>query len=138
MSRPPIKQFNTTGPCVPQTIICFRFYLVKLEVEELINGKFYFILHAPRQSGKKTYLQTLTKQINKKGDFYALYCSLENCEGKIDEIVALTRIIAEINLALKISSIPNLSALAYPEDSLPVSDPSVLVRSFFIRLCLNR
>jgi predicted AAA+ superfamily ATPase len=34
------------------------------EIDGLIDGEYYFILHAPRQSGKTTYLQFLTNEIN--------------------------------------------------------------------------
>jgi hypothetical protein len=32
-------------------------------LDEMIEGKYYFILHAPRQSGKTTLLQFYTNQI---------------------------------------------------------------------------
>jgi hypothetical protein len=103
----------------------------------LINGKFYFILHAPRQSGKTTYLKALTDQINRKGDFYSLYCTLDPCQGITDLIIAIRGIIAQINMSLMDSSVSKLSSLAFPEDSLPSTDPTVMVISFLKRLCVN-
>ncbi|MDR2198758.1 MAG: hypothetical protein LBR53_04775 [Deltaproteobacteria bacterium] len=49
----------------------------------------------------------------------------------------MTRIVVEIYTALKISGIPNLSALSYPDDSLPQADPSIKVRNFLNYLCVN-
>jgi hypothetical protein len=51
------------------------------EIYDLINEEQYFIIHAARQTGKTTLLLELTKQINKEGQYYALYCSLENVYG---------------------------------------------------------
>jgi hypothetical protein len=107
----------------------------QLEVDTMINGKFYFILHAPRQSGKTTYLKALTEQINLKGEFYALNCTLENCTGNKDESTVMTRIVAEINRALKMSSVPNLSVFASSPEPLLLDDPSVLVTIFLNHLC---
>jgi predicted AAA+ superfamily ATPase len=51
------------------------------EITELIKGDNYFIIHAPRQSGKTTLLKSLTATINSTGEYHALYCSLEALEG---------------------------------------------------------
>jgi predicted AAA+ superfamily ATPase len=53
-------------------------------VEQLIDMKQYFVIHAARQSGKTTYLQDLTKRLNAGGKYYALYCSLEIAQGVIE------------------------------------------------------
>ncbi|MDR3203530.1 MAG: hypothetical protein LBV23_02125 [Deltaproteobacteria bacterium] len=63
MKEPPFKQFNTAGPCVPE-----KHYLLPVlprlpEVDDLIEDEYYFILHAPRQSGKTTFLNFLTNKL---------------------------------------------------------------------------
>ncbi|MDR3204020.1 MAG: ATP-binding protein, partial [Deltaproteobacteria bacterium] len=70
------KYFNTTGPCLPQ-----KHYLLPVlprlpDADIMIERKFYFILHAPRQSGKTTFIKFLTDKINAQGQRYALSCSL--------------------------------------------------------------
>ncbi|MDR2197980.1 MAG: AAA-like domain-containing protein [Deltaproteobacteria bacterium] len=132
-----IKQFNTAGPCVPS-----KHYMLPVlpriqGIDEMFDGEYYFIIHAPRQSGKTTYLNTLTDRICAETNFYGLCCSLETCNMVTDDALAMTRIIAEINTALKISGISNLSALSYPDDSLPQADPSIIVRNFLNYLCVN-
>lgn len=76
--------FNVAGPCVPGE----HYMLPALErckgIPELIDRKQYFVIHAARQSGKTTLLQELTEQIDGKGRYHALYCSLESIE-KIPE-----------------------------------------------------
>lgn len=51
----------------------------------LIENKHFFVIHAPRQSGKTTLLQSLARQLNGGGKHHALYCSLESVQG-IEEV----------------------------------------------------
>jgi hypothetical protein len=74
-------------------------------VIEMVDKKFYFILHSPRQSGKTTYLITLTDMINAEGQYYALYCSLEPLEGVADDNEAMTRVVSLICDSLATSEI---------------------------------
>jgi hypothetical protein len=76
MSLSPINTFNATGPCVPEERYMLPVLSRQPELEELIEGKFYFVLHAPRQSGKTAYLQFHADIINSEGRTYALVCSL--------------------------------------------------------------
>ena len=62
------KKFNTTGPCVPE-----KHYMLPVmprlpDAGDMIKGEFYFILRAPRQSGKTTMLDVLTDKINSEGE----------------------------------------------------------------------
>ncbi|MEO3876803.1 hypothetical protein ABGB18_49340 [Nonomuraea sp. B12E4] len=65
--RPPrAKFFNTTGPCDPQ-----RHYMLPPaprlpEARVLIEMDRYFVLHAPRQTGKTTMLRTLARGVSEK------------------------------------------------------------------------
>ena len=73
------RYFNTTGYCNPEW-----HYVVdptrglSKEIYYLIENKQYFIIHAPRQSGKTTLLHALTKQINAEGKYISITFSLEN------------------------------------------------------------
>ena len=58
------KFFNTAGLCFPG-----KHYMVDpvprlKDVEELIEKELYFTLHAPRQTGKTTYLHALARKLN--------------------------------------------------------------------------
>jgi hypothetical protein len=106
-------------------------------VEKMIDKKFYFILHAPRQSGKTTYLLSLVDQINKSKKYYALYCSLESIQDTTETDIAMNLIVAEINTSLHMSGINNLSKLAFPDDSLPQSMYSIKIRKMLNYLCSN-
>ena len=77
-------KFNTTGPCFPDE----HYMLPALDrlpgVRELVAGGNYFVVHAPRQTGKTTALQALVREINEKGDMFALYCTLESLQNRSD------------------------------------------------------
>lgn len=71
------KRFNTSGLCFPG-----KHYMIdplkRLEdVESLIKDELYFTLHAPRQTGKTTYLYAIARKLNKEGNHIALVVSFE-------------------------------------------------------------
>ena len=45
---------------------------------DLIVSKQYFIIHAPRQTGKTTFLHAMAHRLNKEGEYVAVVCSLES------------------------------------------------------------
>ncbi|MDR1578147.1 MAG: hypothetical protein LBT86_08000 [Deltaproteobacteria bacterium] len=119
MSRSTIKSFNVSGPGHPTKHYMSPVLSCQTRVKEMIEGEFYFVLHAPPQSGKTTFLHALTDAINSQGQMYALYCSLEACQGVTDDKTAMNRIAVEINTALQLSSNNNLVSLALPDDRPP-------------------
>ena len=44
----------------------------------LIEDMQYFLIHAPRQTGKTTFLHALAHRLNKEGNYIAVVCSLES------------------------------------------------------------
>ncbi len=48
------------------------------DVIHLIRSKQYFLLHAPRQTGKTTFLHALAHRLNREGSYIAVVCSLES------------------------------------------------------------
>jgi aromatic ring-cleaving dioxygenase len=70
--------FNTTGFCNPEDHYMVEPLrgLVK-EVYALIEKKQYFLLHAPRQTGKTTLLHALAHRINKEGRYIGCVMSVE-------------------------------------------------------------
>ena len=72
--------FNTTGPCVAG-----KHYMLPPQdrvgkIERLIEREQYFVIHAPRQSGKTTFLRSLADEVNQDGERIALYVSLEEAQ----------------------------------------------------------
>lgn len=48
------------------------------DIMRLIEAKQYFIIHAPRQTGKTTFLHSLAHRLNREGKYVATVCSLES------------------------------------------------------------
>ena len=53
-------------------------------IRGLVESRQYFVIHAPRQSGKTTALQALVDEINAAGERYALYSTLETLQNAAD------------------------------------------------------
>ncbi|MBX2926297.1 MAG: AAA-like domain-containing protein [Saprospiraceae bacterium] len=73
------RYFNTTGFCHPE-----KHYMVNPfrdmygDILRLIKAEQYFVIHAPRQTGKTTFLHSLAHRLNKEGTYVATVCSLES------------------------------------------------------------
>ena len=76
------KFFNTTGPCDPERhyMLSPSARLVKAQLSHYIKDELYWVLHAPRQTGKTTFLKSWMKEINASGQALACYVSLEGCQ----------------------------------------------------------
>ena len=81
------KFFNTTGPCNPEDhyMLSAKDRLVGVSLERNLKNKLYWVLHAPRQTGKTTFLQSWMREINSGEEAIACYVSVERCQG-ISEI----------------------------------------------------
>jgi len=80
--------FNTAGPIIPEDHY-FIDPLLRINLNEilgLINQKKYFILHAPRQTGKTSYLMALMDYLNKEGKYTALYTNIENAQAARENV----------------------------------------------------
>ncbi len=71
------------GPVILADIICCRRKerLINAQLDKYISGQLYWALHAPRQTGKTTFLLTYMKEINESGEGIACYVSLERAQG---------------------------------------------------------
>ncbi len=71
------RWFNTAGPCKPEV----HYMLPSLErlpsVARIIEQEGYFVIHAPRQTGKTTAMLTLAQQLTAQGKYAALMVSTE-------------------------------------------------------------
>jgi len=94
-----MRFFNTEGPvnctdhyCLPPLA---RFNLA--EIYGLIAQKKYFLLHAPRQTGKTTCLLALVKHLNEGGVYRAVYANIEAAQALREDVPqAMATIITSI------------------------------------------
>ncbi|MDR1313243.1 MAG: ATP-binding protein [Deltaproteobacteria bacterium] len=102
----------------------------------MIDGEFYFVLHAPRQSGKTTCLQALTKKINSEGRYYAINCSLEFLRNTNDPSTAMKYVVDLLNSEIEASDMAEISRLAYAFDGKPSMNSTVSMVRYLLRsLC---
>ena len=59
--------FNTVGSIIPEDHYFLPHRLNENQLMEFIEKKYYFILHAPRQSGKTTAVLEFVNELNKQG-----------------------------------------------------------------------
>ena len=82
--------FNTAGPVIEGDHYCVpplsRFDLD--EILSLIHQRKYFVLHAPRQTGKTSYLLALMEYLNKEGKYKALYTNVESAQAAGEDVDA--------------------------------------------------
>ena len=78
------KYFNIAGPCIPSEHYMLPALDRLPEIRRLVARRQYFVIHAPRQTGKTTAIQALAREINAKGEMFALYCTLETLQKFMD------------------------------------------------------
>ena len=111
MAPSPRKTFNTAGPCVPSDHYMLPAIPRLSDVHGLIARKEFFVLHAPRQSGKTTAIRAVVQQLNEGGDYYALYCSLEALRG-LDEDKGMVKLLSSLDRVLATSKADALKSAA--------------------------
>ncbi|HLP60447.1 MAG TPA: AAA-like domain-containing protein, partial [Candidatus Deferrimicrobium sp.] len=82
------KHFNTAGPVNSQ-----KHYLIdplsRMDLEEmlfLIDNQKYFVLHAPRQTGKTSYMLRLMDYLNTHGKYKCLYVNVEAAQAARENV----------------------------------------------------
>ena len=100
--------FNTAGPQIPEDNYCIdplsRFDLD--DILDLIRQKRYFVLHAPRQTGKTSCMLALRDYLNERRDYICVYANVEagqTARNNVDAVVRATidTITREARLILK-------------------------------------
>jgi len=92
------KHFNTEGPVIfPDEM--YRIDPLKRwnlkQILALIQQRKYFILHAPRQTGKTSCLLALQDYINKEGQYFALYINVEGGNTTRHNVDSATRAVID-------------------------------------------
>src|SRR5262245_42810027 len=81
-----MRWFNTTGPCNAEL-----HYMIPPEPRlpgcvALVNKRAYFVVHAPRQTGKSTTMIALVRRLNEEGRYAALYFTCETARVFPDDV----------------------------------------------------
>ena len=101
-----MRFFNTTGPVVADDHYCIppleRLNLA--EVRRLIRDKRYFVLHAPRQTGKTSALLALCDLLNAESAYRCVYVNVESGQAMREDVEQVARTILA-TLAIRASLI---------------------------------
>ena len=82
------KHFNTTGPVFAGKHYCID-PMQRIdweELEHLISTEKYFVLHAPRQTGKTSTLLAMADELNSSGHYNALYVNIEAAQALRNDV----------------------------------------------------
>ncbi|HEY4590588.1 MAG TPA: ATP-binding protein, partial [Thermoanaerobaculia bacterium] len=97
--------FNTAGPCRPELHYMLPPERRLPELRGLIDQQLYFVVHAPRQTGKTTFFRSLAQSLTAEGRYAALLTSCEvgqaaggEIERGIEAVLGALRIAAENHL----------------------------------------
>ena len=88
-----MRFFNTAGPVVPEMHYCVP-PLERLDADEsllLIRQWKYFVLHAPRQTGKTSALLALRDALNAGGEVCCVYVNVEGGQTAREDVGAGVR-----------------------------------------------
>ena len=107
-TKRPVRFFNTTGPCNPldHYMLPPADRLVGAQLHRYIRDSLYWVLYAPRQTGKTTFLQSWANEINAGGEATACYISVEACQGISDRAEAMITINKTICAFAKNAGLP--------------------------------
>ena len=89
-----MRSFNTAGPVRPDRHYCIP-PLSRIELDEvlrLVRDEKYFVLHAPRQTGKTSALLALGEVLNERG-YGCLYVTVETARTARDDVARAVRVV---------------------------------------------
>lgn len=96
--------FNTAGPTIPED----HYHIDPLqrvdweEIQHLIANKRYFVLHAPRQTGKTSTLLSMMKAINDQKRYHCTYANIEGAQAaRGDEAKGVPAVCSAIAAAIR-------------------------------------
>lgn len=86
-----MRFFNITGPTNSRDHYFVEHRLDDSGIRKLIEQKLYFVLYAPRQSGKTTAIKDLVRNLNQEGIYTALYINTESSHVAVNDTIRAVR-----------------------------------------------
>jgi len=132
-----MRFFNTEGPIRIED----HYYLPPLqrwdldEVLMLIEQKKYFLLHAPRQTGKTSCLLALMEHLNREGRYRAVYANLESAQAYREQVdKGMTVVVEQISRGMR-DQLGDTEATTLALEVLKTSSGGLAVEEFLTRAC---
>ena len=123
--------FNVAGPCIPGEHYMLPARERCADLMDLIDQKQFFVIHAARQTGKTTLLNSLVEELNAGERYYGLYCSLESVQSFKDPKEGIPAIVRSIKMAFEYHR-QIKAVFARDED---MDDINNVIRRSFSSLC---
>jgi hypothetical protein len=132
-----MRFFTTEGPVNCQDHYCLP-PLGRLDMEDvmaLIGQKKYFLLHAPRQTGKTTCLLALADYLNQAGQYHAVYANIEGAQAWRENVEqGMATVVTDIAAWTRsLTSIVDVEALV--REVLATTAPGSALGVFLSRWC---
>ena len=120
--------FNNAGPIKPE----MHYHLPLLqrldweEVQQLIREQRYFVLHAPRQTGKTSTLLAMMQALNASGDYACAYANIEGAQAaRGDETQGIPAACSAIARSLPLYCRRAPSAIGTRTNGAPIARPRI-------------
>ncbi len=130
-----MRFFNTEGPVRSDIHYCLP-PLQRWDLEEilsLIEREKYFLLHAPRQTGKTTCLLALMAYLNREGRYRAVYANIEPAQAARENVpMGMTAVVEQIARGAR-DQIGDRQATGLAESIIARSSGTTLVEEFLTR-----
>lgn len=126
-----MRLFNIAGNCLASK----HYMLPPLpripDALKLVQDECYFVLHAPRQSGKTTAIRALRDELNRQGNVYAVYCTLEAAAVESQRHNVIASITSTIRRAI-LTSLPDAKLEGIVPD---LSDLDSILVAYLNQVC---
>ncbi len=99
--------FNTAGPNRPERHYTLPTLARLPEVRELVASEQWFVLHAPRQSGKTTAMRALAQELTSSGEYAALWATCEMGEPYGDDGDTAARLVCQSIASNALDDLPD-------------------------------
>ena len=134
-----MRFFNTAGPMKPDIHYCIP-PLERLDAEQvrsLIRQQKYFVLHAPRQTGKTSALLALQDELNASGQYRSVYVNVEVGQSAREDVAAaMQAILSELSLGAEFV-LDDLFVKNVRREALEESGPHDALRDTLSRWAAN-
>jgi hypothetical protein len=135
-----MRFFNTEGPVKRDKHYCLP-PLQRWDLEDvlgLIEREKYFLLHAPRQTGKTTCLLALADHLNRGGRYRALYANIEPAQAyreHVDQGMAV--VVEQISRGAR-DQLGDAETTTLGQEVIATSTGGTMVEEFLTRWCAAR
>ena len=127
--------FNTAGPQTPDSYTIDPLSRFDLEdILTMIRQHRYFVVHAPRQTGKTSCMLALRDYLNRQGNYVAVYANVEGGQASRNNVQSVVEGVCQI-IAEEARYVLNNDLPTETYDSVKEMSQNVLLTTFISRLC---